>query len=306
MNTRYCQLFPHMRLFSLGCALVLFATLLPGRVHAVPGRETEGTFALGLPQGTQAQQAEFEQALADFERAQEMLQENPEVARNLFRAAAQRFENLTAAGIVNGKLEFNLGNAWLQAGDLGRAVLHYRRAQRLVPGDLRLQDNLKLARARRLNTIRVSSRSRVLQSIFFWHHELAAAQRLRLALILFICFWGLLTLRNFGGRRSLLPAALICILVSGLLGGSAALSHWQDRQAPAGVVLALDVAVQKGPGKGYQRQFEEPLQPGVEFILRERRGSWWQIELADGHRGWIEAETSELIPITQATDVFGP
>ena len=283
--------------FHLTCAVLVGAVLLVAPAQADPEGEVSGTFALGVPQGALAQQADFEQALADFEQAQEILKENPEGARALFREAARRFETLAAAGIVNGRLEFNLGNAWLQAGDLGRAILHYRRAERLIPADARLQDNLKLARARCLNTIRPSDRSQVLKSIFFWHHELAAGQRLRWAVLLFIGFWLLLLLRGFSVRRGLLVTAVVSILVSASLGGSAALSFWQDRQTPAGVVLALDVAVQKGPGKGYQRQFEEPLQPGVEFTLRERRGSWWQIELADGNRGWIESKTAELIPL---------
>ncbi len=53
----------------------------------------------------------------------------------LFRLAAQRFDSIIASGVVNGRLEFNSGNCYLQAGDLGNAILHYRRAQRLIPGD---------------------------------------------------------------------------------------------------------------------------------------------------------------------------
>ena len=57
----------------------------------------------------------------------------------------------------------------------------------------------------------------------------------------------------------------------------------------------MDVTVYKGPGTGYQRQFEEPLQPGVEFVLREQRGGWWNVELADGKGGWIEAAAAERV-----------
>ena len=46
---------------------------------------------------------------------------------------------------------------------------------------------------------------------------------------------------------------------------------------------------------GYQRQFEQPLQPGVECTVRERRGTWWNIELVDGNTGWIQAGDAELI-----------
>jgi hypothetical protein len=53
--------------------------------------------------------------------------------------------------------------------------------------------------------------------------------------------------------------------------------------------------VYKGPGREYQRQFTQPLQPGVEFTLRGWRGDWWRIELADGNSGWIERTRAELI-----------
>jgi hypothetical protein len=80
-------------------------------------------------------------------------------------------------------------------------------------------------------------------------------------------------------------------------GASVAVDRRSDRHAPEGVVTAMDVAVYKGPGTGYQRLFEQPLQPGVEFTLRERRAGWWRIELRDGQRGWISAEAAELIPL---------
>ena len=43
--------------------------------------------------------------------------------------------------VVNGALLYNLGNARLQAGDVGKAIVSYRRAERLIPGDERLELN---------------------------------------------------------------------------------------------------------------------------------------------------------------------
>ena len=48
-------------------------------------------------------------------------------------------------------------------------------------------------------------------------------------------------------------------------------------------------------GVWYQRRFEQPLQPGVEFALKERRGDWWNIELPDGNEGWIRKEAASLV-----------
>jgi len=239
--------------------------------------------------------SDLDQALADFDQAQQIQADHPERARQLFRAAAQRFQSIAAAGVTNGRLEFNTGNAYLQAGQLGRAVLHYLRAHRLMPGDDMLAENLALARSQCLTIIQPTGGGTLLRSVFFWHHGISRAARIRAAIILYVGVWVLLTLRNFLRSPGLTRAAVAFGALSVILAASVAMDSWSDRHAPAGVVLAMDVEVRKGPSTGYQRQFEQPLQPGVEFTLRERRGNWWKIELADGQSGWIDAAHAELV-----------
>ncbi len=238
---------------------------------------------------------ELARALADFDQAQEIQSKQPERARQLFRAAAQRLESTIAAGITNGRLEFNLANCFLQAGDVGRAILHYRRAERLIPRDPMLADNLAVARSRCLTTIRAARQSVLLKRIFLWHYQTSAVGRAKMAFVLYVAFWGLLIVRSFARRRFVAVCAVLCGVFGGVSAGSVAMTQWTDRNAPEGVITAMDVAVQKGPGAGYQRQFEQPLQPGVEFTRRERRGGWWRVELADGKSGWVEATRAELI-----------
>src|SRR5207253_6786447 len=60
--------------------------------------------------------------------------------------AAAEYERVLAAGWESGSLYFNLGNAWFRAGDIGRAVLDYERARRLLPRDPDLHANLSYAR----------------------------------------------------------------------------------------------------------------------------------------------------------------
>lgn len=240
-------------------------------------------------------QNEFEQALRDFDEAQRIQNDRPDRARQLFRAAEQRFSSIAASGIMNGRLEFNIGNCLLQAGDVGQAILHYRRAQRLLPRDPLLADNLSVARSRCLTTIEPTRRSEFFKSVFFWHHQTTAATRFRVGLVMYIAVWVLLSARSLARRRWMTASAVACAIVAGACGTSLAAERWSNRNAPEAVVTAMDVVVYKGPGTGYQRQFEQPLQPGVECTVRERRGTWWNIELADGNSGWIEANAAELI-----------
>ena len=241
-------------------------------------------------------EAELERALADFDQAQEWQTSAPDRARPLFRSSAERFQNLLGTGVINGRLEYNLGNCYLQLGDVGRAILHYRRAERLIPADPRLADNLKLARSRCLTTIRPTRRTDVLRTIFFLHYDLAWADRARIAVALYVAMWFLLILRRLTARRSAAVLAMLCGLIAVSLLVSMGASRWSDRNAPAGVITSMDVVAHKGPGTGYGRQFEQPLQPGVEFVRRDQRGGWWLIALPDGKTGWVESSSAELVP----------
>ncbi len=266
--------------------LMLFVCIV-GTV--VPGsRACANDFALDT-------EATLQRALDDFDQAQQLLADSPDRSRQLYRAAAQRFESIVASGIVNGRLEYNLANCYLQAGDLGQAVLHYRRAQRLIPRDPLLADNLAEARSRCLTSIQPTRRSAVLRSVFFWHFETSTAARCRVAVTLYIAFWILLVIRSLAPRKTANVAAAICGVVTLVLACSIGQEQWAERRVPEGVVTEMDVVVHKGPSASYQRQFEQPLQPGVEFTLRERRGSWWKIELADGKSGWVENTAAELV-----------
>ncbi len=240
-------------------------------------------------------EAELRQALDNFDEAQRVQNDQPNRARQLFRLAAQRFHSIVASGVVNGGLEYNLGNCYLQAGDVGRAILHYRRAQRLIPRDEHLASNLQEARSQCLTTIHSTRRSLFFRSVFFWHYQTSVFARAEAALTFYVLIWILLITRNFVPRRAVTWSATVCAILASCAATSVAATHWADRNAPEGVVVAMDVMVYKGPGTEYQRQFEEPLQPGVEFTLRERRGDWWRVELADGKSGWIQAHEAELI-----------
>ena len=236
------------------------------------------------------------QALDEFDAAQQIQSEQPDRAKRLFFSAAQRFTGVAQTGIANGPLEYNIGNAYLQAGDVGRAILHYRRAERFNPNDPLLKDNLSLARSKRLTSIAPAARGEVLRSFLFWHYGTAVKQRALAATVLYVACWGLLVFGAWRPRTALAVSAVLCLVLAGAAAGSVAATRWSEKHAPDGVVLAMDVPVYKGPGPSYRRQFEQPLQPGVEFRTRERRGAWWNIELPDGKTGWIEGAGAELIP----------
>src|SRR4029077_16225226 len=66
-------------------------------------------------------------------------------AEGKFSDAAQKYQALADSGIKNWTLEYNLGNAYYRAGQIGKAILHYERAFRMNSNQNDLLYNLNLA-----------------------------------------------------------------------------------------------------------------------------------------------------------------
>jgi len=237
----------------------------------------------------------FQEANSLFRRGNELSRTDPAGARDSYRAAVIRFERIVdEGGIRNGKLFYDIGNAYFRLNDLGRAILHYRRAAQFLPGDTNLTQNLRYARSRRIDQMEEKQQTQVLKTLLFWHYDLSQRTRAALFAGFFAAFWMLASLRLFFADRvpRALPAA--CGGVALLFLGSLVLEAASGSQG-GGVILAEQVVARKGDGDTYEPSFNEPLHAGTEFALLENRGEWYQIELADGQRCWIPATAAGLI-----------
>lgn len=244
---------------------------------------------------TRSQQIEIlDEANRAFDRGAEVRGSNSADATAAFREAADRFQLLVDSGVQNGKLYYNLGNACFESGQIGRAILNYRRAQKLIPGNGRLEHNLQYARSLRRNQIEVAGQRAFLQTLFFWHYSTSLGARYRAGLAFFVLFWLMALARSylpgFPWRYALVPAAALWLALGVSVGADLLLDHRAE-----GVILADNVVVRKGNGERFDPQFKQPLYEGLEFILVEQRREWWCIELPDGKTGWIRADQAELL-----------
>lgn len=237
----------------------------------------------------------FSAANDAFQQGNELLSDDPSAAYDLYSRAALRFERLLQDGEVrNGKLHYNLGNAYFRMGDVGQAILHYRRAELYRPGDQNLRQNLRYARSQRLDRFEPTAHLRALRTLFFWHYDFAPTTRLRLLTALWSVFWGVAAVRLFRPRwitrSALWLPGLPALLLAASLGVDAA-----GGAEKSGVVTAQETVARKGDGAGYEPSFTEPLHAGAEFRLVERRPEWLLAELSDGRMAWIEAPAAEIV-----------
>jgi len=72
---------------------------------------------------------------------------NASYGEGQFKEAAAYYEKALALGFESGPLYYNLGNAYFKHGFLGKAILNYLRAKRLMPKDADLESNLDYAQS---------------------------------------------------------------------------------------------------------------------------------------------------------------
>lgn len=135
---------------------------------------------------------------------------------NDWRRAALTYQQLADAGVRNGPLFYNLGTAWLQAGEYAAAAAALQRAECYLGGQPDVARNLKIAWARRDG--RENAEWPWQRLVFAWHFKLSVFRRLQIAAAAFLGIWLGLALMRLGwlraGRTVLLPLLLVWVVFS--------------------------------------------------------------------------------------------
>ena len=206
--------------------------------------------------------------------------------------AARLYGDLVARGHDDGRLYYNLGNAFLRGGELGRAIAAYRRAQTRRPRDQDIAANLGFARNSAKDALEPPGPSPILQTLLFWHHGLSRAELLRLTLAANALFWALaafgLFRRGSEVLRWAIGASLLLLLA---VGGSLA---WRTL-SPLRVAVVVPQEIDAHAGTNPDSVVRFKLHAGSEVRLVERREDWLRIELPDGQQGWIERQHAEIV-----------
>jgi hypothetical protein len=244
---------------------------------------------------TEEVQRLFHQANEAFRKANEKAGE-PEAERLYTEAILNYRQIIKEGGIENAKLYYNLANAYFLKQDLGRAILNYRRAERLSAANTRIAKNLAFARSKRIDQIRLKSEQRVLQTLFFWHYDFSLRTKFVLACVFFAVVCGALTVMIWLGRSAAGTATVAVAAILLLCFGTSVIVQARAQAGAIGGVITVEkVIARQGDGNNYPASFKEPLHSGTEFDVLEQRAGWMQIELADETDCWIPATAAEVI-----------
>lgn len=221
---------------------------------------------------------------------------NQDYLEGRYAEAARGYESLLSRGDMNGHVLYNLGNACLRNGQLGKAILQYRKALLLLPRDGDLEANLEYARSLRPDRLEPDVEgSSPLRALTFWYRGLNLREFLTAFLVLHALLWAVALLRLYRPSEALSWAFVLLLLASVSTAGAAAFK-WRDTlHASDGVILDKEVEVRSGFTERDTVLFV--LHEGAEFEILGEEAGWWKIELADGKKGWIPARSADKVSL---------
>jgi tetratricopeptide (TPR) repeat protein len=228
---------------------------------------------------------------------QVMLTANRAYEAGDYLGAAAGYEALVSYGLRNADVYYNLGNAYFKHGDLGRAILNYRRAYRLDPRDGDILTNLTIARAQTLDQLESPAEGTLTNLVQLAEEWLTLREAAFVALFLWLILCGLALLAILLPRRRRLVVVVMAIvgllLAAGLF--SIASRYYGEERYPPAVVVVAQVDVTSGPGGADQYLVEFELHSGAEVRLVESRPGWQRVTLSDNLQGWLPEEALEQV-----------
>jgi hypothetical protein len=213
-----------------------------------------------------------------------------------YEEAAGLYEEIVDRGHHNGHVFFNLGNTYIRLGNLGKAILNYRKAGVLLPRDGDLEANLQYARS--LTKDRIEEKSPSLwKTLAFWYFGMDFRELL-IAFILFnSLFWASALFNLYRDSEWAKWTLWLSLLLGLLLGISAGLKYRESFQNTGGVVFAEEIPVRAGFTRDDTTLFI--LHEGAEFTILDQERGWWKIALKDGKKGWLTAQAAGRVAFTQ-------
>lgn len=213
--------------------------------------------------------------------------------------AARLYEAAAADGARDPGVYFNLANAWLAAGEPGRAAVNYARAAAGAPRDADIRHNRAWLRAQlppELAGTPVAGWRAWVDAVRGWA---APVDLGRVALAGWWVLAAAMITRRRASRRvrrlTRLAEALALVLV-GAAGLTAVAMRVDARTRPAAFVVSPAAEVSDGPGPPEELRAVAELPAGVEVRILERRGEWVRIVWPGSDAGgWLPAHAVERV-----------
>jgi len=232
---------------------------------------------------------------AAFEQANKLYEQGK------FAEAATAYEKMIAGGQASTAVYFNLGNAFFKDGQLGRAILNYRRAEWLSPRDPDLLANLAFARK--------VANGGTPEDPNYWQQFIGKLNLNEWTVLTMTAWWLWLIMLGMALWEPKWKTPLRTYRVLACAGGVClTIFAWaaaRDRlETNPAVVTTKEAVIRYGPLPESRSFFT--LHDGAELRVLDQKGEWLQVADSAQRIGWLKQDQVTLLRTAAATTSTAP
>jgi hypothetical protein len=195
------------------------------------------------------------------------------------------------------ELYYNLGNAYYKSNEIGRSILNYERALRLLPTFEDARYNLGIAQLKVIDNVSQNQSFFIGRWISGLIKSLNSNQWIYFSFILFLACLISAFIFIFGPTHRIRKISFyfgsIFIGISVLTLIFAGIRKDQMINHREAIVLSGVVSVKGSPDKSGTELFQ--LHEGTKVTIKSTLGTWTEIKLGNGNVGWVEQDNIERI-----------
>jgi len=211
---------------------------------------------------------------------------------NRFAESAAAFSRVADEGIKNGKLFYNLGNAYLKNGDIGNALLWYERAIKLLPHDPDLKFNHEYAQSLTKDE-KGDKDVPLVRILFFWKYLLSQTRIQWTAIIFNLIFWSLMAVRVIRRKNRFQTIGHVILALGLIFTFTAVYNDYEANFIKEAVILPARVSIRSGLTDDATELFV--LHAGAKVRIDKEKDDYIRIAFSDGKIGWIKKADAGVI-----------
>lgn len=222
-------------------------------------------------------------------------QGNASYSQEDYKEAIVEYEKALDIGYESGPLYYNLGNAYFKSGALGKAILNYLRAERLMPNDADLKSNLNYAKALIKNGAAEPERNWLARIFYSIADIFSLDGSLLLCAIFYFIFASVIAasiILKSARKKMLYISSFPLVLLILFLAVFIAKFNKEIVQKEA-VVTAESQDAKFEPFDDATTFFV--LSEGESAVIIAEKESWVKARRLDGKQGWLKRQALEAI-----------
>ena len=214
-----------------------------------------------------------------------------------FNQALQSWIDIYNSGYRSASLDYNIGNAYFKLGEIPNAILFYERAYMLKPADENINYNLGIAKSMTVD------RFNEIPALFFvkWFNFISLILHGNtwslISIISFVLCLAFLSLYIYSSSYKRKVAGFWISIILLVISISSISFSWQNRtlvhDSHKGIISIPQVSGKSSPDSSGTDLFV--IHEGTKVSIGEKVSDWYEITLSDGNKGWIPANSLNII-----------